>query len=75
MNTITFMTDHKELIFQGSEGSYHVSDVVGYDDQLPALRVLWGQEGQLPSQHANLNEGKRKEDSEGGEEGGPASSS
>lgn len=48
------LTYHKELIFQRPEGSYHVSDVIGYDNHLPSLGVLWGQHCQFPCQHANL---------------------
>ena len=44
----------EELVLYRSKGANQVSDVIGYDDHLPALRALRSEHGHLPGQHANL---------------------
>ena len=55
IHTYMYIHTHlEELVLQWAEGADEVRDVIGYDDDLPALRTLRSEHGQFPCQHANL---------------------
>lgn len=48
-------THLEEVVFLHAKGSNLEGDVIGDDDNIPTLGVLWGEESELPGNHTNLN--------------------
>lgn len=52
--------DLEQLVLLRPKGADVVSDVIPDDDDLPTLRVLWGEHGHPPGNHPDLREGGRE---------------